>query len=332
MNSFGSNFRVTIIGESHGPGVGVVVDGCPAGLELVPADFVEDLQRRAPGAFGTTPRKEIDVPQILSGVHQGRTCASPLLVWFENSDTDSSSYESISRTPRPSHADFTARAKYGGYADARGGGMFSGRLTAGLVAAGVVAKKLLKGVDIQANLIQVGGSVDVEGEIRDAVGQGDSVGGLVQCELKGVPVGLGEPWFDSAESLMSHAIFSIPGVKGVEFGSGFECAKMRGSECNDSIVDLDGKTSTNHSGGINGGITNGNDVVLRVAFRPTPSIAKAQKTIDLRTGAPAEIRIDGRHDACIARRATVVVEAACAVVMADLMLSHQLLDRVLGQG
>lgn len=328
MNSFGSNFSITILGESHGSGVGVVIDGCPAGLELSREDFTRDLDRRRAGAKGTTPRREADELQILSGVYKGHTSGTPLLLWFQNRDKDSASYKAILDTPRPSHADFTARTKYAGNADPRGGGMFSGRLTIGLVAAGAVAKKLMKGVEVKARLVQVGGSPDVDKEIERASEQGDSVGGLVHCEVRGLAVGLGEPWFDSAESLLSHAIFSIPGVKGVEFGSGFECAKMRGSVCNDPLEDASGKTSTNHSGGINGGITNGNPLILRVAFRPTPSISLEQKTIDLKTGQSTSIEIKGRHDACIARRASVVVEAACAVVLADLMLSQQILSPV----
>ncbi len=332
MNSFGSLFRVTILGESHGPGVGVVVDGCPAGLKLAPDDFATDLGRRSGGTKGSTARKEKDEPRLLSGVYKGYTCATPLLVWFENTDTDSSSYDAIEHTPRPSHADFTSRVKYGGFADPRGGGMFSGRLTTGLVAAGVVAKKLLKGVDIRAKLIQAGGKgtteKEIEKEIERASQEGDSVGGLVQCAVRGLPVGLGEPWFDSAESLLSHMLFAIPGVKGVEFGTGFECAKMRGSVCNDSLIDAHGKTRTNHSGGINGGITNGNDLVVRVAFRPTPSIYQLQDTVDLREHRQVKIQVKGRHDSCIALRAVVVVEAACAVVLADLMMSQQFMGRI----
>lgn len=331
MNSFGQVFRLTLLGESHGAGVGVVVDGCPAGLELGAGDFAEDLERRRGGPPGATSRTEEDRPEFLSGLFQGRTTGAPLALWFANSQARSQDYAGLEHLPRPGHADLAARLKYGGFADPRGGGMFSGRLTVGLVAAGVVAKKLLGGIKIRARLVGAGGSDRPPEAIEAARAEGDSVGGLVACRADGVAAGLGEPWFDSIESLLSHLLFAIPGVKGVDFGAGFELAGMRGSRANDAILDADGRTATNFSGGINGGITNGNPLEFRVAFRPTPSIALPQRTVDLRTGEPAQLRVAGRHDACIALRAVPVVEAACAVVLADLMLLAGRLPRVLSR-
>jgi chorismate synthase len=232
-------------------------------------------------------------------------------------------------TPRPGHADFVAFEKFGGLNDYRGGGTFSGRLTAAFVAAGVVAKKLVQPVSIKAQLTEVGGSTAIAGAIDTAIRTHDSIGGIVECSARGLPVGLGEPFFDSAEALLSHLIFSIPGIKGIEFGAGFACGRMRGSEYNDEIVDRTGKTRTNHAGGINGGITNGNEIVLRVAVKPTSSIPRAQKTINLETGLQQELIVGGRHDTCIALRVPVIVEAATAIVMADLMLVEQKIPKIL---
>jgi chorismate synthase len=232
-------------------------------------------------------------------------------------------------TPRPGHADFTAFRKYGGFNDFRGGGTFSGRLTAALVTAGVIAKKLLAPLRIEAYLLEAGGSADIDAALKPALDQGDSIGGLVECRVNGLPVGLGEPFFDSVESLLSHLIFSIPGIKGIEFGSGFACARMQGSAYNDEITAVNGQTRTNHAGGINGGITNGNELVLRVAVKPTSSIAVAQQTIDMGTGEQRELVIGGRHDTCIGLRVPVIVEAACAIVFADLMLLEQKIPRTL---
>lgn len=328
MNSFGRLLRVSILGESHGLGLGVLIDGCPAGLPLAPEDFEPDLARRRAGAKGTTPRREADVPQLRTGVHEGRATGAPLLVWFDNADVRSSAYDKLADTPRPGHADLVARQKYGGFNDPRGGGHFSGRLTAGLVAAGVVAKKLLPGVAIEARVTEVGGTTDIERAVDEALAAKDSVGGLVECRARGVPAGLGEPFFDSAESLLAHALFSIPAVKGVEFGVGFAAIARRGSQVNDEIIDPQGRTRTNNAGGINGGITNGNEIALRVAFKPTPSIARAQRTVKLSTGEEVDLSIGGRHDACIALRAPVVVEAAVALVLADLMLLEERIPRV----
>jgi chorismate synthase len=309
--------------------VGILIDGCPAGLGLSPEDFAVDLERRKSGEPGTTARREEDIPSIMSGLLNARTTGAPILILLENKDTDSEGYDRIRMTPRPGHADFVAFEKFGGLNDYRGGGTFSGRLTAAFVAAGVVAKKLVQPVSIKAQLTEVGGSTAIAGAIDTAIRTHDSIGGIVECSARGLPVGLGEPFFDSAESLLSHLIFSIPGIKGIEFGAGFACGGMRGSEYNDEIVDRTGKTRTNHAGGINGGITNGNEIVLRVAVKPTSSIPRAQKTINLETGLQQELIVGGRHDTCIALRVPVIVEAATAIVMADLMLVEQKIPKIL---
>ena len=329
MNTFGRLFRISIFGESHGTCVGVLIDGCPAGLELSAGDFDADLERRKSGRRGTTSRREDDIPSIMTGLLNRRTTGAPVLILLQNKDTDSEAYERIKMTPRPGHADFVAFQKFGGLNDYRGGGTFSGRLTAALVAAGVVAKKLLYPVSIEACLLEVGGSADITGAIDTALRTQDSIGGVVQCAIKGLPVGLGEPFFDSVESLLSHLIFSIPGIKGIEFGSGFACSRMSGSEYNDEIISVTGETKTNNSGGINGGITNGNEILFRVAVKPTSSISRAQQTIDLETGVERELIVGGRHDTCIALRVPVIAEAAAAVVMADLMLLEQKIRKIL---
>lgn len=321
MNSFGRKFRVSIFGESHGQAVGVVLDGVPPGIELSEGDFTADLDRRRSGARGTTPRKESDLPKIVSGVFNGVTTGAPLTILFVNENTLSGDYKNLITHPRPSHADWVAMQKYGGFADYRGGGHFSGRLTLGLVAAGVVAKRILKGVCVRSELLEVGGCRDAArfAEIvEQAMSDSDSVGGVIECVAEGVDVGLGEPFFDSVESVIAHLLFSVPAVKGVEFGAGFEMARKRGSENNDPIIDTNGRTLTNNSGGINGGITNGNQIVVRVAVKPTPSISTRQQTLNTESGQVEELRIKGRHDACIALRAGVVVEAAVAIALADL--------------
>lgn len=328
MNSFGRLFRINVFGESHGQSIGVLIDGCPAGLPIREDDFLNDLERRKSGRPGTTPRKEEDVPTINAGLFNDRTTGSPILITFDNRDTDSSAYERIRTTPRPGHADFAAFRKFGGFNDYRGGGAFSGRLTAPLVAAGVVAKMLIRPVRIKANLLEAGGSKDIEKAIQKAMAAEDSIGGVIECSAAGLPVGLGEPFFDSAESLLSHLVFSIPGIKGIEFGAGFACSRMMGSAYNDEIATIAGETKTNNSGGINGGITNGNELLFRVAIKPTSSISKAQSTIDLTTGEQRELRVGGRHDTCIALRIPVIVEAATAIVLADLMLLEQKIRRI----
>ncbi|MBR5433723.1 MAG: chorismate synthase [Bacteroidales bacterium] len=323
MNSFGTIFRVEIFGESHGKQVGVVIDGCPSGIALDEQDFMEDLQRRRSGKIGTTPRIEADLPHIVSGVFDGKTCGTPITILFDNTNTKSGDYANLMDHPRPGHADYTGMVKYSGYNDPRGGGHFSGRITLGIVAAGVIAKKIISPISVSAELTSVGGRTDIQECIKEVMAEKDSVGGMVACTCKNVPVGLGEPFFDSIESQISHIIFSIPAIKSIEFGSGIAAASMRGSEHNDMIVDSDGTTKTNYAGGINGGITNGNDIEFRVAVKPTASIAKPQDTYNFASGAVEPLEIVGRHDACIAVRVPVIVECATAIVLADCMLRAQ---------
>lgn len=324
MNSWGDIFRVTIWGESHGKQVGVSIDGVPAGIALSEEDFTADLERRRAGAAGTTPRKESDIPHIVSGLYEGFTTGSPLTIEFLNENTRSGDYKSLISHPRPSHADWVAQQKWQGYNDPRGGGHFSGRITLGLVAAGVVAKKILgQAVEFSTDIIEIGGECNKErfAEIIEQARMAqDSVGGVVECCVKGIKVGLGEPFFDSAESLIAHLLFSVPAVKGIEFGAGFEAARKRGSQNNDCIISADGKTATNHAGGIVGGITNGNDIVVRAAIKPTASISSEQQTFNFETGAVEPLVIRGRHDVCIALRAAVVVESAIAIALAELKL------------
>ena len=324
MNSWGNRFRVTLWGESHGAQVGVTIDGVPAGIALAESDFEADLARRRAGAAGTTPRKESDAPHIVSGLYRGFTTGAPLTVEFLNENTRSGDYASLASHPRPSHADWIAMKKFHGYNDPRGGGHFSGRITLALVTAGVVAKKILgSGVTFHTDIIEIGGSADKESFadiIESARMDRDSVGGVVECRAEGVAAGLGEPFFDSAESLMAHLLFSVPAVKGVEFGSGFAAARMRGSEHNDPIIDAEGHTSTNHAGGIVGGITNGNAIVVRAAVKPTASISREQLSFNCASGQVDSLVIKGRHDVCITLRAAVVVESAVAIALADLTL------------
>lgn len=328
MNAFGKLFRISIFGESHGESVGIVVDGCPAGLPLKHSDFNADFSRRKSGAKGTTPRKEADIPKIMSGVFNEHTTGAPITIMFDNTNTRSKDYSKLKDIPRPGHADYTAQQKFGGYQDYRGGGHFSGRLTLGLVAAGVIAKKIVEPMNVQAAILEVGGSKDIEAAIDRAVEQEDSIGGIIECRINRVPSALGEPFFDSIEAVMSHMIFSIPAIKGVEFGSGFEAAKMTGSEHNDNIINRDGSTETNHAGGINGGISSGNEIIFRVAVKPTSSTHQSQRTINLNSGLLEELSIEGRHDTCIALRVPVVVEAAAAIVMADFLLQAQQVERI----
>lgn len=320
MNEFGRKYRICLFGESHGKNLGAVIDGCPAGLHLSPEDFTKDLERRRPGAAGTTKRREPDVPQLVSGVFNHRTTGAPLSILFSNQDVDSKDYFNKQDLPRPGHADFTARYKYGGFHDCRGSGHFSGRLTAPLVAAGVIAKKIVAPVNIKADLTEAGGSEDIGQNILTAEQNKDSIGGVIECRAQGLSPGLGEPFFDSVESLLSHIVFAIPGIKGIEFGSGFACCRMFGSECNDIFLDQNGKTATNHAGGINGGITNGNELVFRAAAKPPSSIPREQETINLKTGKQEKITVEGRHDVCFAVRLPVVLEAVTAIVLADLLL------------
>ena len=384
MNTFGRKFRVSIFGESHGELIGVVMDGVPAGLELSEQDFEQDILRRKSGAKGTTPRIEADRPTIVSGVVEGHTTGAPLTITFKNTNTHSSDYELFAAMPRPGHADLTAALKWDDCQDPRGGGHFSGRLTLPIVAAGVVAKKIVADATvlddtpcttIEARIVEIAGqagkdalgqagndalgqagndvlsqtSNDALGQTgndvlsqtgKDALGQagndvsdqadhwqkaldqaikeGDSLGAVIECTVPDIDPGYGEPFWDSVESLIAHAVFSIPGVRGIEFGDGFAASRMKGSEHNDPIG-TDGRPTKNGAGGANGGITNGAPLTFRVAFKPTSSIRKAQQTFNFQTGEMDTLEIPGRHDVCFALRAPVVVEAMTAIVLADLV-------------
>ena len=493
MNSFGKIFRIHIFGESHGECVGITIDGCPAGLLLTAADLLTDLERRKGGKQkGTTPRQEADYPIFKSGIFNGKTTGFPITILFENNNTRSEDYNKQRSIPRPGHADWVAHEKFGGNEDYRGGGHFSARLTTGLVAAGAIAKKLMKNltpnpspkergklpsddfgyitdkegnyhllkdfakanrknptpaeellwemvrnrnidgykfrrqhpvagfipdfvcldaklvleidgeyhsdedqkrydeartawlneyhyhilrftneevisytnetvqkiteklselkvqmnqseagspsplerelegeVSIYAEVIEIGGNKDLEIGLQKAIDAKDSVGGMIECKITGVPVGLGEPYFDSVESLIAHMMFTIPAVRGVEFGTGFAAAKMFGTAHNDAIEDMSGKTKTNHAGGVVGGITNGNELVFRIAIKPTSSTPKEQNSLNWETGQVENFSIKGRHDLCVALRAPVIVEAATALVLVDLLLQEQKIKRVL---
>ena len=345
MNTFGRRYRVSIFGESHGELIGVTLDGVPAGLELCEEDFTEDILRRKSGAKGTTPRIEADQPMIVSGVFEGHTTGAPLTIVFKNTNTHSSDYSLFAAMPRPGHADLTAALKWDDCQDPRGGGHFSGRLTLPIVAAGVVAKKMLSDLTmldetpcnaVNARIVELGGvalkdvstSLDMTDkqlpqEWKDAIDQtikdGDSLGAIVECTVPNIDPGYGEPFWDSVESQIAHAVFAIPGVRAIEFGDGFNAAAMKGSEHNDPIGE-DGRPTKNGAGGINGGITNGAPISFRVAFKPTSSIRKAQQTFNFATGEMDTLEVPGRHDACFALRAPVVVEAMTAIVLADLAL------------
>jgi chorismate synthase len=330
VNSFGRIFRVSIFGESHGECVGVNIDGCPAGLPLSVDDFTTDIERRKAGAKGTTPRKEADLPKIMNGVFNGKTTGFPITILFDNANTRSGDYEKQRAVPRPGHADFVATKKFGGFEDYRGGGHFSGRLTVCLVAAGVIAKKVLGStIKVESTILEIGNEKDLEKGLQNAIDAKDSIGGIVECRVNGLPIGLGEPFFDSAESLLSHAVFAIPAVRGIEFGTGFAAAKMFGIEHNDAIIDASGKTKTNHAGGIVGGITNSNELVFRIAIKPTSSTPKEQHTLNVETGKVEDFSVKGRHDLCIALRVPVVLEAVTAFVLADMMMLEQRVHRVI---
>lgn len=331
MNSFGRLFRVHIFGESHGDCVGVTIDGCPAGMDLSADDFIADIDRRKPGAKGTTPRKEDDIPQIKTGLFNGKTTGAPITILFENNNTRSADYEKLRTVPRPGHADFVASKKFGGHEDYRGSGHFSGRLTVCLVAAGVIAKKILGAVKIEASILEIGGETDQEKGLQKAIDAKDSIGGIIECRATGLPVGLGEPFFDSAESMISHAVFAIPAVRGIEFGTGFGAARMFGSQHNDAIEDISGKTVTNHAGGIVGGLTNGNEMIFRIAIKPTSSTPIEQHTLNIETGTVEAFSVKGRHDLCIALRVPVILEAVSAMVLADLLILEQKIPRVINR-
>lgn len=348
------------MGSSHGSLVGVIIDGVPAGIKIVEPPIQEALDSRRPGQSAvTTDRKEKDRLVFETGLFDGKTTGEPIVAYIRNTDVDSSYYEEIRQTPRPGHADYPAHVKFKGSNDFRGGGRFSGRLTAGIVIAGSIAKQILlqKEIEILAYTTKIG-PITVEDKtnvsrdiiydkenlvrapdlsiakqmtaiITNAKTEGDSVGGIVECQITNLPIGVGEPWFDSIESKISHLIFSIPAVKGIEFGSGFKAPNMKGSEHNDPYETKDGKiiTTTNNAGGILGGLSNGMPVVFRVAFKPTSSIKKQQSTVNRNTGESETLKVRGRHDPCIVPRAVPVVEAAAACVLLDLLLAGDFITR-----
>ncbi len=328
MNTFGTLLRMSIFGESHGKVVGVTLDGVPAGIKMELKELNTDLARRKSGKIGTTPRQELDQPEIVSGFYRNHTTGAPITIVFRNEDTQSDDYREFISVPRPGHADFTAYSKFGGYNDFRGSGHFSGRLTLGLVAAGVIAKKIIFPLFVNARLIEAGGNTDIDQAIEQALKAEDTIGGLIECQAENIPIGLGEPFFNPVESMISHLVFAIPAIKGIEFGSGFEAARMRGSRHNDPIINSEGKTQTNHAGGINGGITNGNNLVFRTAVKPPSSTPQKQTTLNLQTQTMEELKVKGRHDVCIALRMPVIVEAVTAFALADFMLQEQRVGRI----
>lgn len=329
MNSFGSLFRVHIYGESHGSGIGVLIDGVPSGIKLTLEDFTKDLSKRKSGKIGTTPRKEDDIPNIISGIFNDFTTGAPINIFFENKNTDSKVYTDFKSHPRPGHADFSATKKYSGFNDIRGGGHFSGRLTLALVAAGVIAKKILNDFIFSSEIESIGilnkleFDKKLENYLLETAHSGDSLGGTISLTIKNVPIGLGEPFFNSVESVLSSIIFSIPGIKGVEFGAGFKGTEFLGSKFNDCFIDKSGKTSSNNNGGINGGITNGNDIFLKVAVKPTSSIFKPQETFNFKDKNIQSLKINGRHDVAFLLRVPIVLENAVAIALADLYLQNK---------
>ncbi len=348
-NTFGSALTVTLFGESHGSAIGVVLDGLAPGIEIDDALIRLRLAQRKPKKGTGTARREEDAYQILSGAYEGRTTGTPLCLVIYNENQNSGDYAALRSTPRPGHADLAAQEKYHGYQDTRGGGHFSGRLTAALVAAGALVEGALRGlgISVATHILRMGGIRDdalceknaselnkkqfptisdtageaMQAHIRAAGAEGDSVGGVLESMVLGLPAGLGEPWFDSFESILSHALFSIGGIKGIEFGAGFAIADMKGSEANDPFAFKDGRvtTETNHNGGINGGITNGMPVLFRCAVKPTPSIYKEQRTVDLCKKENTSMKIEGRHDPAIVHRAAPVVSAVTALAVADML-------------
>ena len=350
-SSFGDNIKLTIFGQSHAPAIGMTLEGIPAGEVIDREALAAFLKRRAPGQNAwSTPRKEADEPEFLCGLVDDVTCGAPIAAILRNSDTRSADYDNLKTVPRPGHADYTAQVKYRGYQDAAGGGHFSGRLTAALCVAGGICKQLLEkeGVAILTRIAEIGGVKD-EGEltastaekdfptvsdecgsamqsrIAEARAEGDSVGGIVECVVTGLPAGLGDPIFDGMENRIARAVFGIPAVKGIEFGAGFDVAQLLGSENNDPFLIEEGRvrTATNHSGGILGGITNGMPLTFRVAFKPTPSIAKTQQSVNLDSGEVVELQVEGRHDPCVVPRAVPCVEAAAALAVYDALLERR---------
>lgn len=362
-NSIGKEFVVTCFGESHGRCVGAIIDGCPAGLPLAVEDIQQEVDKRLPQKKEiASARREEDTVELLSGTYEGFTTGAPIAVLVWNKEVNSEDYEAIRHTPRPGHADYSARIKYLGFNDNRGGGRFSGRLTVAYVMAGAVAKKLLElaGMKVSAYTTEIGGikmkaglsledinentyessvrcpdlkaSEKMEGAILKAKGEGDSIGGIVECVASNVVAGVGEPLFDSLDAELGKMLLGIPAVKGVEFGAGFEAARMKGSQNNDQYMMRDGeiKAVTNNAGGILGGMSSGMPIVVRVAVKPTPSISKEQKTVDLLEMTDTTIEVKGRHDPCIVPKAVPVVEASVALVLVDQLIRAGLIPKVLG--
>lgn len=323
---YGNNIKVSIFGQSHSQAIGVTVDGLPAGIKIDMDELQEFLNRRAPGRSKyTTKRKEGDIPEFLSGIVDNVTCGAPLTAIIRNNDQHSKDYDNLKDCPRPGHADYTAHIKYNGYEDLRGGGHFSGRLTAPLCIAGGIIIQILKkrGITIESGITEIhGNSEDPYSEIEKALNKGDSVGGIVSCTIKGLSAGVGEPMFDGIENRIAQAVFGVPAVKGIEFGRGFECAKIYGSENNDEFAYENNEvvTTTNNNGGILGGISNGMDITFNVAIKPTPSIALKQNSISYKNKDNKELQIKGRHDPCIVPRVLPCIEAAAAIALYDLML------------
>lgn len=350
-SSYGENIRLTIFGQSHSPAIGMTLEGIPAGNRIDMEALRKFLGRRAPGgASWSTPRKEADLPEFLGGLVDDTTCGAPLAAIIHNTNTKSSDYKELKRVPRPGHADLTAQIKYGGFQDVSGGGHFSGRLTAPMCIAGGICRQLLakEGISVMARVLSVGDIKD-EGvfseplddklfpvvsdtqgekmkELIDAVrAEGDSIGGVIECVVTGLPAGLGDPMFDGMENRIAQIVFGIPAVKGLEFGAGFDVAKRKGSENNDPYRAVDGRivAETNNAGGILGGITNGMPLVFRAAFKPTPSIAKEQNSVDMKAVKDETLEVKGRHDPCIVVRAVPVVEAAAAIACYDAFLARK---------
>ena len=350
-SSYGENLRIHIFGESHGPAVGVTVEGIPAGERVDLEELQRFLDRRAPGRSAwSTPRKEADIPEFLSGLREGRTCGTPLTAILKSANTRSGDYDALRDVPRPGHADYTAWVKYGESRDSRGGGHFSGRLTAPLCVAGGICLQLLarEGITVLSRIAAIGGIRD-EGEltastaekafptVSDSAGEamrsaiaaaraeGDSLGGVIECTVLGLPAGLGDPMFDGMENRIAAAVFGVPAVKGIEFGAGFAAAGLRGSENNDAFSVENGRiiTDSNHCGGILGGITDGMPLTFRAAVKPTPSLARPQQSVDLKTGEIVPLTVTGRHDPCIVPRAVPCLEAAAAIAVYDALLARR---------
>ncbi len=321
MNSFGRIFRISIYGESHSSVVGILIDGCPAGILIDSNNMIKLITARKSGAKGTTQRIESDAPEILTGVFNNRTTGSPINIMFKNSNINSKDYDFVKDTPRPGHADFVADKKYFSFNDYRGGGSFSVRLTLALVAEGAIAQTIIGNIKIEAKIVSLRGKSDINSALNEAIDKNDSIGGVIECTVQNIPVGLGEPYFDSFESALSHLIFSIPGIVGIEFGEGFQAVNtLFGSEYNDRFIDSTGRTLTNNCGGINGGITNGNEIVFRVAVKPTSSIPKSQETFNFTEHTISQLNVKGRHDTCFALRIAPIIEAVTAIVLADYYL------------